>query len=60
MGTHYINEDCIACGACVDICPVTAIRAGQPIYIIDKDVCIDCGSCDDVCPVQAIKWEITA
>jgi ferredoxin len=60
MGTHYIIEDCISCGACVDVCPVTAISEGSPIYVIDKAVCVDCGACDQVCPVSAIKWEVTA
>jgi ferredoxin len=60
MGTHYIIEDCISCGACVDVCPVEAISAGSPIYVIDKDVCVDCGACDEICPVSAIKWETTA
>jgi formate hydrogenlyase subunit 6/NADH:ubiquinone oxidoreductase subunit I len=60
MGTHYIISDCIACGACVDTCPVAAISEKSPIYDIDKDLCIDCGSCDDVCPVSAIQWEVTA
>ena len=60
MGTHYIIEDCISCGACVDVCPVTAISASTPIFVIDKDVCVDCGACDQICSVDAIKWEVTA
>jgi ferredoxin len=60
MGTHYIIEDCISCGACVDVCPVTAISASSPTYVIAKDVCVDCGACDQICPVDAIKWEVTA
>ncbi len=60
MGTHYIVAECIACGACEPVCPVNAISAGDPQYIIDKETCIDCGACDDVCPVEAIKWEETA
>ncbi|MEA5112944.1 MAG: 4Fe-4S dicluster domain-containing protein [Geobacteraceae bacterium] len=57
MGTHHITDNCIACGACEPVCPVSAISSGDPIYVIDMDVCIECGACDDVCPVEAIEWE---
>ena len=40
-----ITEDCIACGACADECPVGAISEGDGKYEIDADACIDCGSC---------------
>lgn len=48
-----ITDDCIACGACVDTCPVTAISAADPIYLITND-CTDCQACVDSCPVGAI------
>lgn len=60
MGTHYITDDCVACGACEPVCPVSAISVDEPIYIIDQGTCTDCGECDDVCPVYAIKWGKTA
>ncbi|MGE4321177.1 MAG: DUF362 domain-containing protein [Acholeplasmataceae bacterium] len=49
-----INDDCIACGACVPECPVDCISEGDPIYVIDEDICIDCGACQAVCPADAI------
>jgi NAD-dependent dihydropyrimidine dehydrogenase PreA subunit len=49
-----INEDCIACAACVPECPVDCISEGDSIYVIDEDICIDCGACEVVCPVEAI------
>lgn len=52
---YLISSECIACGACVDNCPVEAITAGDPIYIIEADKCIDCGACNSVCPVEAPK-----
>lgn len=52
---YVINDDCIACGACLPECPVEAITEGDPIYIIDAEKCIDCGACADVCPVDAPK-----
>ncbi len=50
---YVINDDCTACGSCIDECPVEAISEGD-IYKIDPDVCTDCGACADVCPVEAI------
>jgi ferredoxin len=50
---YKINDDCTACGTCIDECPVEAISEGD-IYKIDPDVCTDCGACADVCPVEAI------
>jgi len=49
----FINDSCISCGACAEVCPVSCIHEGENIYVIDQDVCIDCGSCQDVCPVDA-------
>lgn len=46
---YVINEDCIACGTCIDECPVNAISEGD-IYKIDPDACTDCGTCADACP----------
>ncbi len=50
---YVINDDCIACGTCIDECPVDAIAEGE-IYKIDPELCTDCGSCADVCPTEAI------
>lgn len=51
---HKINDDCIACGACMPECPVDAINEGEK-YSIDPDTCIDCGACVAACPVGAIQ-----
>ena len=51
---YVISDECIACGTCIDECPVEAISVGD-IYTIDKDLCTDCGSCAEVCPVDAIS-----
>ena len=50
---YVINSDCISCGACEDECPVTAISAGDDIYVIDAETCTDCGVCAEACPVEA-------
>lgn len=51
---YVISEDCIACGTCIDECPVSAISEGD-IYKIDPDTCTDCGTCADACPTEAIS-----
>jgi NAD-dependent dihydropyrimidine dehydrogenase PreA subunit len=50
---YVITDDCIACGTCIDECPVGAISEGD-IYVIDPDICSDCGTCVDACPSEAI------
>jgi NAD-dependent dihydropyrimidine dehydrogenase PreA subunit len=50
---YVINDECTACGVCIDECPEQAISEGD-IYKIDPVKCTDCGSCADVCPVEAI------
>jgi NAD-dependent dihydropyrimidine dehydrogenase PreA subunit len=48
-----ITDECIACGACVDTCPVAAIIEAGDKYKITED-CTECGACADSCPVSAI------
>ena len=51
---YKINVDeCIACGACAEACPVEAITEKDGKYVIDADKCVDCGACAEVCPVDA-------
>ena len=55
-----INDDCLACRACLDECPNEAIAEDDPIYVIDPDICTECvgyyneSQCVNVCPVVAI------
>ena len=44
---------CVACGTCIDECPVGAISEGD-IYVIDPDTCVGCGTCAGACPNEAI------
>ena len=50
---YKINDDCIACGACADECPVGCISEGDDKYEINADECIECGACAEACPVAA-------
>ena len=55
---YVISNECLACGACADSCPVGAIAMDdvKGIYVIN-DECLECGACTDTCPVGAIKAE---
>lgn len=54
---YKIGSECIACGSCAGACPVEAISAGDPTYVINPDLCIECGACAASCPVEAPKAE---
>lgn len=53
---YKISDSCVACGTCIDECPVGAISEGD-IYVIDADTCTSCGTCAGVCPTEAISEE---
>ena len=52
---YVIGNDCVACGTCIDECPVGAISAGDDKYSINPDMCTECGPCAGVCPSEAIS-----
>ena len=62
-GTH----DCIACNACVRICPSECItvegkrpegtkKLRATKFLIDFSTCSLCGLCIDVCPTDTLKY----
>ena len=52
---YVISNDCVACGTCIEECPVGAIAAGDGKYEINPDTCVSCGTCAGVCPTGAIS-----
>jgi len=51
------KKDCCGCGACVNICPRSAItmqedECGYMYPVIDNHLCVDCGLCKKVCGYQ--------
>lgn len=55
------QEYCSGCGACCNICPVSAISMQQDdegflFPFVDREKCISCGKCERVCPhINAAK-----
>lgn len=48
---------CIACKACVKVCPVEAITVENNLAAIDYDKCTQCQACFEKCPTGAITLE---
>jgi len=57
MAYKISEDDCKACGICIEECPVEAISEGEEFYTIDPDTCTECGECADVCPCDAINQD---
>ncbi|MCD8480353.1 MAG: 4Fe-4S binding protein [Candidatus Cloacimonetes bacterium] len=55
MAVKIDKDTCIGCGACVDVCPVSALKMEADKAVVDEGTCIDCGACIATCPVQAIS-----
>ncbi|MBP5192027.1 MAG: 4Fe-4S dicluster domain-containing protein, partial [Eubacterium sp.] len=54
-----IKKECTGCMACVNGCPIGAIRIkkdefGFVMPDIDIEACIDCGQCENVCPINGL------
>lgn len=51
------KTECCGCGACMNICPKSAIQMQADEYgfiypVIQQDLCVQCGSCMTVCGYQ--------
>ena len=57
MAAKVDKDTCTGCAACVEACPVEAIKIKDDIAVVDADTCTDCGACVDACPTEAITVE---
>ena len=47
---------CVACGCCVKVCPLSAIRIRRGIRAeVNGERCVGCGKCAKECPASVIE-----
>ena len=52
---YVAQEHCVACGACVKVCPREAIAVWKGCFAaVDSEKCIGCGKCAKTCPAGCI------
>ncbi len=50
------ENECVACGCCVRVCPMDAISIYKGIRaVVDKYRCVGCGKCAKECPASVIE-----
>ena len=50
------QEDCVACGCWVKVCPLGAIQIMKGIMAqVNMDKCVGCGKCAKECPASVIE-----
>lgn len=54
MAAKIDKDTCVGCGACVDSCPVSAIKMADKAEVVEAE-CIECGACVGSCPCEAIS-----
>ncbi len=53
---YFITDNCTACNACADACPVGAISSqSDGPYQIDSHLCTRCDECRKICPCDAVE-----
>ncbi|MGD8553860.1 MAG: 4Fe-4S binding protein [Anaerolineales bacterium] len=51
------RTECMGCGACLDVCPESALYLVEGKAQVDASRCTECGACVEVCPAEAIGLE---
>lgn len=53
MAVKVDKEKCTGCRACVEVCPVNAIKIESEKAVIAEE-CVECSACVNECPNEAI------
>ena len=54
---RIVEEECLLCGLCKEVCEDEAIVSERKRYFIDPDACVRCGKCRSICPSECIVVE---
>jgi ferredoxin len=53
--TAVVDRECVACGLCVKVCPLNAMRIHNGVIaVVDRQRCVGCGKCATHCPAAVI------
>lgn len=53
-----IGNRCVACGACVLVCPLKALHIKNGVHAAVANTCVGCGKCAATCPAGIITIEL--
>jgi len=54
---RLIEDRCVGCGACENVCPFDAIHVEGGLAKIDETLCMGCGVCVAKCAQEALRLE---
>lgn len=54
---RIVEEECLLCGLCKDVCEAKAVVEERRRFFIDPDECDRCGKCHAICPGDCIVVE---
>lgn len=53
---QVIKDYCVACGTCVNVCPLGAIKIVGGVFAeVDQSKCVGCSKCVKECPASTIE-----
>jgi len=53
---QVLKNDCVACGTCVNVCPLGAIKIVSGVFAeVDLAKCVGCSKCVVACPASTIQ-----
>ena len=55
MAVKIDKEKCIGCGACIDVCPVSALTMVNDKSTVDEAACVDIGASLSTYNIEAME-----